>query len=331
MIALGSAYLHHASGVDGAGFDAGGHGFALALHPVLAQVAAHGHGAHTLLGHRFRRGGGQADGFQRDRAVGTGHDAELAARTDLGVHGHDAVVLLERPGGADAGAGGVFALAAGDGRLHRATLDDMDAGDEFVALFQGLFKGQAVVGGNAGDFAAAARLALFRDRFDHVTAHGIFLANFRSQSWLSAGVDAGDEEVPAAFAFQPQASAFRAAAARRGHGKFVPALKAAPFGGDGRDVQFGPFRHRAFRVQLEARFQRFGLHRREQPHRKPHPRDPAHVVAFGLVFEDVHHACDDGCFVHFLVVGEEAPGEGAFFKSGGHPHAPSPGPPPAKR
>ena len=37
MIALGSAYLHHAAGVDGAGFDAGGHGFALALHPVLAQ------------------------------------------------------------------------------------------------------------------------------------------------------------------------------------------------------------------------------------------------------------------------------------------------------
>ncbi|MFQ9489667.1 MAG: hypothetical protein ACLR0N_00760 [Bilophila wadsworthia] len=36
----------------------------------------------------------------------------------------------------------------------------MDAGDEFVALFQGLFKGQAVVGGDAGDFAAAARLAL---------------------------------------------------------------------------------------------------------------------------------------------------------------------------
>ncbi|MFR1532293.1 MAG: hypothetical protein ACLSTO_00435 [Bilophila wadsworthia] len=59
---------------------------------------------------------------------------QSGSRTDLGVHGHDAVVLLERPGGADAGAGGVLALAAGDGRLHRAALDDMDAGDEFVAL-----------------------------------------------------------------------------------------------------------------------------------------------------------------------------------------------------
>ena len=35
---------------------------------------------------------------------------------------------------------GVSALAAGDGRLHRATLDDMDAGDEFVALFRASLK-----------------------------------------------------------------------------------------------------------------------------------------------------------------------------------------------
>lgn len=91
------------------------------------------------------------------------------------------------------------------GDFTEPLLTTWDAGDEFVALFQGLFKGQAVVGGDTGDFAAAARLALFRDRFDHVTAHGIFLTNFRSQSGLSAGVDAGDEEVPAALAFQPQA------------------------------------------------------------------------------------------------------------------------------
>lgn len=111
----------------------------------------------------------------------------------------------------------------------------------------------------------------------------------------------------------------RAAAARRGHGKSVPALKAAPFGGDGRDVQFGPFRRRAFRVQLEARFQRFGLHRREQPHRKPHPRDPAHVVASGLVFEDMHHACDDGCFVHGFPRWGGKTGGGSFFQKWGTP------------
>ena len=39
------------------------------------------------------------------------------------------------------------------------------------------FNGDTVVM-NKEDFAAAARLALFRDRFDHVTAHGIFLTNF---------------------------------------------------------------------------------------------------------------------------------------------------------
>ena len=79
-------------------------------------------------------------------------------------------------------------------------------------------------------------------------------------------------------------------------------------------------RRRAFRVQLEARFQRFGLHRREQPHRKPHPRDPAHVVASGLVFEDMHHACDDGCFVHGFPRWGGKTGGGSFFQK-----APSPG------
>ena len=164
-----------ADGLSRAGFHAGGHGLAVGLAPVAAQIAAHGDGAgggFFAFGRLDAVNGREGHLVEVDGAVGAGVHAHLAGHAELGMHGDDAVLVLhQRARGADVDAGGREALVAAHGGLVVLALDHADAGAELASALHGLFHVEAVVGGYAGDLAAAAGLApvgAHNDFFTHL-------------------------------------------------------------------------------------------------------------------------------------------------------------------
>ena len=92
------------------------------------------------------------------------------------MHAHDDAalgILLQCARGANIGAGRMVALVAAHGGFKALGFNNLYARNQLIAVFHGLFKAHAVVGGNAGHFTAAAGAAFVGYDLD-MFSHGPF-------------------------------------------------------------------------------------------------------------------------------------------------------------